>query len=116
MQTGECPVPFVQSLPQSPDPLVPVLATRAGTVVSIFFNRTLKQGPLNAANWSAIYLGTKHPGVSAVSLGTHVRLVVSPFGSGSFPGESVTYEPPPFDVVALVAAEKAPAFDRFGIT
>lgn len=86
-------------------------------VLTLAFDRLLTVGPLAVANWTAIAgpnqwvatsIGVEAGSPSAVT-GTFVISAASP------PGATVTYAPPPFDLLGATGTPAA-AFTNFPIT
>jgi len=80
------------------------------------FDRALKQGNLDNANWFATILGQQRVALSAVSHGNFITTIHSVFGFPNPVPDDINYIPPPHDAIGLIAAEPVEGFTDFPIT
>lgn len=96
-----------------PDPVFPISAEQITTnQVEVVFSRDLAAGMLDAGNWLARAGITPVAAASAEATGGSV-VVITLVSAGAF--ASVSYSPPPFDVVGAGDGTPADAFDDFPV-
>lgn len=85
---------------------------QSGTsVVEVTFDQALEDGALDAGNWTVVVGGPASvTGASVVSGVVQVQLSAAPLSV-----TSVSYDPPPFDVVAAGSASAAEAFADYPV-
>lgn len=104
----------------TPEPPFPVAARfiDATDRLEVDFNRRLKPGPLNGANWSCRVAGWAYAGPVDVGWRAIAKTAAGPvfLGLPDAGPDKCRYDPPPFDVRSKTSDLPAAAFDDFPLT
>lgn len=114
---GGCPPPFAGWGLSEPEAPVPISAVKSGLppIVTVTYDRPLTADPaLDVGNWYAYVGGWLYTCTAAAASGNQVVVTLAASDPSINP-DSVTYDPPPYDVLSSIGVPAA-AMPQYPVT